>query len=275
MADKKKAAYLTIDDSPMSHTDELTSWLVEKHIPALLFARGKWMDPAEGHQEGFDKILRAIERGFTIANHSYSHDRASKIGFADQTAQIEKTQILIDRAYEVAGVQKPPRYFRFPHLDRGSGNAWPIDFGTVADQDRDYVQHLFWDGVRLETKDLPTDEQLKLKADLQKWLGDNGYEKLRTPDVAHRWWTDSELGEAVDALITFSTSDWMLGPRHVGKWDIKTFDDLTGKIDTDPFLNRTDSAHIVLAHDAGEDLLTITKNMVIHMLNSNFTFLKL
>lgn len=91
----------------------------------------------------------------------------------------------------------------------------------------------------------------------------------------------SELAEAIDSLVTFSTSDWMLGPRHKGKDSLKTIKDLTDKIDSDPFLNKEDTAHIILMHDdrdpqneKSEDLLTITENLVNHMLNQNFTFLQ-
>ncbi len=269
-----KKVYLTIDDSPSKNTDALTDFLSSLNIPAVLFARGEFMDPSAGNQEGFDKIVRAIRKGFIVGNHSYAHDRTSEVGYASQTTQIAKTQNLIDRAYEVAGAEPPPRYFRFPHLDRGCGNAHAIDFMTVPEQYRTYVQHLFWDGVRLETKEPPTPAQLQLKNDIQIWLLENGFKKLPTPDVTMPWWTESELGEAVDSLVTFSTSDWMVSPRHKGKWDIASTEDINKKIDADPWLNREDSAHIVLIHDDREDLLTVTENIINHMLNSNFIFLK-
>lgn len=266
-----KRAYLTIDDSPSHHTDELTDFLASKNVPAVLFARGAFMET----EDGFSKIVRAIQKGFTIANHSYAHERTSEIGFENQTQQILKTQNLIDRAYDEAGVAKPPRYFRFPHLDRGCGNAFPIDFGTVPEEHRNYVQHLFWDGVRLETKSSPAADQIKLKNNIQLWLAQNGFVRMPTPDVTLPWWTGTELESAIDAMITFSTSDWMLSPRHIGKWPIKTIGDLINKIDSDPFLNREDSAHIILMHDDREDLLTVAENLVNHYLNSNFTFFKI
>lgn len=264
-------AYLTIDDSPSRHTDELTDFLKANNVPAVLFARGAFMDM----DEGFEKIVRAIKKGFIISNHSYAHERTSEIGFESQTQQILKTQDLIDRAYEQAGVEGPPRYFRFPHLDRGCGNAWPIDFETVAEEYREYVKSLFWDGVRLESKEPPTSEQITLKNDIQKWLADNGFVKMPTPDVTLPWWKGSELEAAIDAMITFSTSDWMLTPRHAGKWPVKTVSDVMEKVKNDPFLGDENSAHIILMHDDREDLLTITENIVKDMLNSNFTFLKL
>lgn len=266
-----KKVYLTIDDSPSKHTDALTDMLLAKNIPALIFARGAFMET----DEGMAKIVRAIKKGFTIANHSYAHDRTSEAGFQSQTSQILRTQDLIDHAYSAAGVPPPPRYFRFPHLDRGCGNAWVIDFDTVPEPYRDYVQHLFWDGVRLESKALPTKEQIALKQNIQDWLRQNGFVKLPVPDVTFPWWTNSEMADAVDALITFSTSDWMAAPRHIGKWPIASAADICRKIDNDPFLNQEISASIVLIHDDREDLLTVSENIVNHMLKSNFTFLKL
>lgn len=266
-----KKAYLTIDDSPSPHTDELTDFLLSRQVPALLFARGAFMETPEG----FQKIVRAIRKGFRIGNHSYAHERTSEIGFDSQTTQILKTQALIDRAYSEAGIEPPDRCFRFPHLDRGCGNAWVIDFETVPAEYRAYVQHLFWDGVRLETTTPPTPFQIELKQSIQTWLIAQGFKKLHTPDVTFPWWEQSELGQAVDALITFSTSDWMLTPRHSGRWPIKTMEDLKQKIDRDPWLNRTDSAHIILAHDDREDSLTITENMVDHFLKQKFQFLPL
>ncbi len=264
-----KTAYLTIDDSPSRHTDEMVDFLVSSKIPALLFARGGFMEEVTY----FEKIVRAIKKGMVIANHSYAHERTSEIGFTSQTEQILKTQALIDRAYDFAEVKKPPRYFRFPHLDRGCGNAWVIDFETVPEPYRDFVKSLFWDGVRLETKEPPTSQQLQLKADIQTWLVDNGFQKFSPPDMTLPWWVQSELGEAIDVLITYSTSDWMITPRHIGKWPYKTIDDLCLKIKNDSYLSTHESAHIILMHDDREESLTITEKLITYFLNQNFRFL--
>jgi len=264
-----KNIYLTIDDSPSKDTDELVDFLLSHNIPALLFARGALMED----KDSFAKISRAIKHGFLIANHSYAHERTSEIGFKNQTEQITKTQILIDRAYDDAEVQRPPRYFRFPHLDRGCGNAWVIDFKTVPEHYRDFVTHLFHDGVRLENKDPPTSTQIQLKNDLQNWLKDNNFEKFSPLDINHPWWSESELSEATDMLMTYSTSDWMTTPRHLGKWIYKDTEALCKKIDDDPFLQSTTSSGIILMHDDREESLTITRKLIKHFLNQNFHFL--
>ena len=224
-------------------------------------------------EENFKKIIYAIKNGFLIANHSYAHERTCEIGFKNQTEQIIQTQKLIDKAYDIAEVERPPRYFRFPQLDRGCGNAWVIDFETVPKEYREYVQSLFWDGVRLENKDLPTPTQIQCKKDIQNWLIDNHFQKFSPYDVTFPWWVESELGAAIDVLITYSTSDWMATPRHLGKWPYKNTDDLCKKIDDDPFLLTSPSAHIVLMHDDREESLTITKKLITHFLNQNFSFL--
>lgn len=261
-------AYLTIDDSPSLHTDKLTDFLVERGVPAILFVRGAFME--EG--DGFQKIVRAIQKGMVIGNHSYAHDRTSVAGFESQTAQISRTQVLIEEAYKAAGEALPSRYIRFPHMDRGMG-GWIIDLDTVPDEYRAYVENLFWDGLRVETTARPSEELFDLKRKVQEWLKQEGFQKLPTPGVTHPWFVKSEMADAIDAMYTFSTSDWMLTPRHKGNWHYKTIEDLKRKIDEDIWLQKNDSAHIILAHDDREDSLEITTSLIDYFLEQDFDFL--
>ncbi|HEY8191255.1 MAG TPA: polysaccharide deacetylase family protein, partial [Alphaproteobacteria bacterium] len=66
-------AYLTIDDSPSAHTGELTVALQKRGVPALLFCRGDRME------KNPDAIVEALECGFVIGNHAYSHTRFSTL----------------------------------------------------------------------------------------------------------------------------------------------------------------------------------------------------
>jgi len=260
-------AYLTIDDSPSHDTDRLVDFLVERGVPAVLYVRGAFMED----DVNLNKIVRAIEKGFLISNHSYAHDRTSMVGFAEQTAQISKTQALIDRAYMAANEKQEIKSVRFPHIDRGTA-AHIIDFDTLAPEYRPYVQKMFWEGLNVQNLAPPTPEQMKLKNDMQDWLVQNGFEKLPTPDVTLPWFVDSELATAIDAMYTFSTSDWMLTPRHAGKCLYKTLDDLKQKIDDDIWLNTENSAHIILAHDDREDSFDVTTALIDHLLERDFNF---
>ena len=69
--------YLTIDDSPSPHTDEMIDYLAENNIPALLFCRGDFLEANP------EPILRAIEKGFVIGNHSYAHQPFGTLSHED------------------------------------------------------------------------------------------------------------------------------------------------------------------------------------------------
>ena len=263
-----RKAYLTIDDSPSLHTDQLTDFLVERGVPAILFVRGAFME----EKDNFQKIVRAIGKGLVIGNHSYAHDRTSVAGFESQSSQILQTQKLIEAAYKEADEPLPKRHIRFPHMDRGMG-GWIIDLDTVPSEYRAYVENLFWDGLRVETTERPPEKLFQLRLKMQDWLKAEGFEKLSTPDVTHPWFTGSEMAQAIDAMYTFSTSDWMLTPRHKGNWHYKTTEDLKKKIDTDIWLQYENSAHIILAHDDREDSLEITTSLIDYFLEQDFEFL--
>lgn len=261
-------AYLTIDDSPSKDTDRLVDFLVERGVPAVLYVRGEFMDT----QEGFGRVVRAIDKGFLVGNHSYGHERTSLVGFKEQTSQILKTQELIDKAYAAAGQKQPFKTFRFPHMDRGTG-AWIIDFDKAPGEHRDYLQRLFWEGLNVENLDRPASEKFELKDDIQDWLRTQGFDRLPVSGVTHPWFVNSEMNEAIDAMYTFSTSDWMLTPRHKGKQLYKDLDDLKQKIDSDIWLQREDGTHIILAHDDREDSFNVTTALIDHMLDTGFEFL--
>jgi peptidoglycan/xylan/chitin deacetylase (PgdA/CDA1 family) len=251
----KAKAYLTIDDSPSGETDALCDFLTRENVPAILFCRGDRMESDAG------PAVRAIRNGFVIGNHAYAHRRASRIGFAETTAEIARTDLLIDAAYSEAGVARPGKYFRFPHMDRGAG-GWVVDYDSAGDH-RPALVKLFGDGLNVSL-DPPGDDLKKLKADLQDWLRAQGFTRLPFGGVTHPWYADTEMNAAIDAMFTFSTSDWMITPRHAGRWPYKTPDDLIRKIDDDPWLGMKDSAHIILTHDQ-DGMLPVTQALVRHM----------
>ncbi len=240
----KRQACLTIDDSPSERMDDMVDWLAAKGVPAIFFCRGDRLATR------MDSAVRAIGKGSVIANHAYHHRRSSQIAFEEMTKEISDTQDMIDIAYRRANVTPPGRYFRFPHMDRGAG-GWIIDYDTLPDMYRDSVLRMFADGVNI-TLDPPDAAALRKKDMLQDWLKASGFDRMPCEDVTFPWFRQSEMAGAMDAMYTYSTSDWMLLPRHKGKWAWKTTDDLKHKIDADAWLQCQDSAHIVLAHDQAE-----------------------
>lgn len=261
MAGKK--LYLTIDDSPSPQTDGLTDYLLNKNIPAILFCRGDRL------AENMDPAVRAIEKGFVIANHAYNHRRASQLSFAEAVHEIESTEALIEKAYARAGRSRSGKHFRFPHMDRGCG-GWIVDYDALPEAHRETVIKLFGDGLNISLSP-PHEEQVVRKQKLQDYLKGEGYTAPDFAGVAHPWYTETELAQAMDAMFTYSTSDWMITPRHAGKWPYKTLQDLKDKIDNDKWLAAEDSANIILTHDQ-DDMLPTTKALLDHMIERKFSF---
>ena len=259
----KRNACLTIDDSPSERMDDMVDWLEAKGAPAVFFCRGDRLAAQ------MDSAVRAIGKGFVIANHAYHQRRSSQIAFEDVTREISDTQNLIEDAYRRAGTAPPGRYFRFPQMDRGTG-GWIIDYNTVPDQYRDTVIRMFADGLNI-TLDPPDETAIRKKILLQEWLKAAGFKRFPSDEVTFPWFRDSEMATAIDAMYTYSTSDWMLTARHKGKWAWKTLDDLKQKIDSDPWLKQTDSAHIVLAHDHAE-IHDETLALIAHCLDRGIHF---
>jgi peptidoglycan/xylan/chitin deacetylase (PgdA/CDA1 family) len=256
--------YLTIDDSPSPHTDALTDFLVERGIPALFFCVGERLAANP------EPIIRAIKKGFVIGNHTFHHWRSSQTSFEDFTNDILRTEELIEAAYVAAGVPRPGRYFRFPHMDRGTG-GWIIDYDRVDPAYREEVIRLFADGLNIDLTP-PSPELMEKKMRLQDWLSRHGFSRMPCDGVTFPWFQGGEMEDAIDAMYTFSTSDWMLLGRHRGKWPWKSLEDLKTRMDGDKNLQNSSSAHIILAHDK-EEIDFVTRDLLDHLLGQEFEFL--
>ncbi|MBU6234887.1 MAG: polysaccharide deacetylase family protein [Alphaproteobacteria bacterium] len=270
-------AYLTIDDSPTKHTVELTDWLLKNDIPAVFFCIGsEYTDinrKGVGMAQNPAPILDAIKKGFVVANHTYTHRRSSEISYEEVLDEIEKTESLIEGLYKQAGVARKHKLIRFPHLDRGAG-GWIVDF-TKSGPHEGVHKSLFFDGLNVKPTP-PTNEQLEKKIKIQDYLKREGYTAEVFSGVTHPWYAQTEIAEARDSLMTFSTSDWMLNPDFTKYseewgWPFKTLDALKGKIDSDAHLWRDDSRHVILAHDHN-GLFETTRDLVAHMKHQGMEF---
>lgn len=259
-----KAAYLTIDDSPSTHTDELTDFLVERGVPALLFCRGDMME-----KNGLNALVRAIDKGIVLGNHAYHHYRASEQPLGVYVEEIRATEALLDRAYDEAGVARENKYFRFPHIDRGTG-GWIIDYNQLNDTDRADVIAVFSDGLNISLEP-PTEEMIAKKGLLQEFLSQEGYTVFPADGITFPWYR-GELERAIDVPYTYSLSDWMLLKRHAGKWPYKTLADLKQKILDDRWLQTPGSVNIILAHDK-EEIDTVVRDLIDYCLDQDIQFL--
>ena len=259
-----RSAYLTIDDSASERMDDLVDYLVSKGIPAVFFCRG---DMLEANPQA---AVRAVKKGFVLANHTYSHQRASNFD-ADFTIQeIKQCEFLLERIYKEAGVQKSHKYFRYPHVDRGTA-GWIIDYDQATPTTKDTVMSEIAAGVNLPDMSKPSPEAFAKKQALQDYLKEAGYTDP-FKKVTHGWYNSGEIAQAHDCLFTFSNCDWMLLSRQLGKWPYKTLDDLKKKARQDPWLSIENSVNIIVAHDQVE-ICDMTIALIDDMVESGIQFI--
>jgi peptidoglycan-N-acetylglucosamine deacetylase len=271
----EKIAYLTIDDSPTRYTDELTDWLATRGIPAVLFCIGSTYTDlhvdGEGMEQNPEPIVRAIQKGFHVGNHLWSHRRASELTLEVIIEEIEKTEGLIDKLYRRSGKTRPAKLLRFPYIDRGTG-GWIVDYSAMGPH-RDYVTKMFSSGLNI-TLEPPSQRLIDKKHALQDYLKREGFRTDVYDGVTFDWYTNTEMVQARDHLCTFSTSDWMLNPafaRYNPDWTYHSVDDIKAAMNKDPCLNDPSSAHIIIAHDH-DGLTGVTTALVRHLLDRNYRF---
>jgi len=114
----RKIAHLTIDDSPSAKMQEKIDYLNAKGIPAIFFVRGEFVSynrPA---------LISALEHGFILGNHSFSHPPFSQRTLAQCIEEIEKTEFILEDLYKEARVERKWKLIRFPFGDKGGGRDW-------------------------------------------------------------------------------------------------------------------------------------------------------
>lgn len=203
---RKKRIYLTIDDAPSSYMKLKVDELFQKNIPAIWYCRGEYM------QKHLDHVVYAINKGYLIGNHSYSHPYFSKISLEQAKEEILKTEELIQLAYEKAGTRRPYKLFRFPYLDKG------------------------------ESKNVFHKEQLQLL------LKQMGFQRAVFDGIHYFYYKDRQLDIGIDAPWTFDAKEYALFNKDL---DSNFFIQRMLQKDPEQGLGLSlhDSNDIVLLHD--------------------------
>lgn len=246
-------SYLTIDDSPSTRMDDLVDYLLSKNIPAMFFCRGDLLE------ENSSSAIRALQKGFVLANHAYSHQRSSQKDFSWVVNEIERTEKLLDDIHATANVKKKGNFFRFPQLDRGTA-GWIADYDTYDAKARDELLGVFASGLNVQSMERPSKDDFQKRDRLQKYLAMKGYTQPFI-GVTHSWFKNGDLAGASDCLYTYSNCDWMLTARHLGKWPYQNIEDLKLRARADKTLTGADCVNIILAHDQAE-ILDITIELI-------------
>ncbi len=220
-----KTAYLTIDDAPSDDFGEKIDYLAEQGIPAVIFCRG------ESVKSRPDLSVYAVQRGFILGNHSYSHPYFSDLDLDACFDQIMRTDALLNAVYQRAGVARAAKYFRFPFGDKG-GLTYDDPFSG-------------YEGEGLERKDR-----------LQAFLRGMGYSKPKFPGITYQYYRAAGLDQDVDWYWTFDTVDYGL-LMDEPPFGINSIEKIFDRMDEDDpeggrGLNDPASEEIILMHDFAE-----------------------
>lgn len=109
--------YLTIDDAPSADLPEKLSILDSFDVPTLFFCEGRRLSDYPDHAR------QAVEAGFSLGNHTYSHRRSSELSVDEFRNELARTESLLNDVYDQTTVTRPARMFRFPYGDRGGDQS--------------------------------------------------------------------------------------------------------------------------------------------------------
>lgn len=242
-----KVIYVTVDDSPTSHTRKMLEMFREFNISAIFFCRGDRI------VEHFDVALRILDEGHHIGNHSHDHRPSSELTVKDWFDDLQRTEVLINQAYYRAGIARPGKYYRFPYLDRGDGMRLEELLSQVETGHRKLL-------LELNNSALQYQNLLRLENFVSPYS-----------DLNHPVFCSAKENDWRDSLITYSTFDWKLTARHTQR-EGATLDGLKNRILADFSNDTRTKSQVILFHDDPDDLTAEIKELITLYQRFNFTF---
>lgn len=220
-----KKAYLTIDDSPSKDMGYKVDLLKSKNIDAIWFCRGDLLEKRP------QEAIHAIQQGFIIGNHSYSHPHFSDISIESAHNEIEKTDKIIENLYKASDIKRPLKVFRFPYGDKGV-KAW--------------VWH----------HEKPNKEQQNRKEEIQSILQNLGYKQPNFKRIRYKHYHELNLDRDLDCYWTYDVMEYWIHSKP-GYYNISNEEDVYKRMEKDdPYnwlgFNQDLSNEIVLLHDHPE-----------------------
>lgn len=123
----KKEIFLTFDNGyENGYTEQILDVLKKEKVPATFFVTGHYLKSAE------DLVIRMVEEGHIIGNHSYNHPDFTKVSDERLKEELERVQKL---TYKITG-QKHMAYVRPP---RGVFSERTINLAKELG-----YTHVFW-----------------------------------------------------------------------------------------------------------------------------------
>ena len=188
-------------------------------------------------QQHEDALRAAVELGFLLGNHSFSHPHFSDLSVEECKREILQTDELIDHIYQSTGLERPAKYFRFPYFDSG-GDASGLAYEAK------------WSGPASEWFRYEYDDKRK---QLQTYLWDLGYRQPKFDGINLKYCDNPNLLTGVDVHCTYDQSEYWLHEANA-PFGLSTEAAILGRIEEDyPYqgrsLNCEETVDIMLVHD--------------------------
>ncbi|HKM34152.1 MAG TPA: polysaccharide deacetylase family protein [Lachnospiraceae bacterium] len=157
--ENKKLIALTFDDGPNTGTSmEVLDILAKHQVKASFFLIGNLIT-----KETIPVILREVEMGCEIHNHSWTHPFMNKMTEEEIRQEIIKTS---EKIIEITG--KEPRFFRPPFIEVNDLMYDVIDMPFICGQGvEDWVPHVSAEERAKRVLDQAVDGSIVLLHDLQ------------------------------------------------------------------------------------------------------------
>lgn len=184
-----KKVYLTFDDGPSTHTDEILDILKANNVKATFFCI------YNEDERIWPAYSRIVEEGHTLGMHSYSH--VYDTVYADRDSFVEDVTQIHDFLYEQTGVDC--RFYRFPG---GSSNT--VSKVSVQDLvtylDSEGIVYFDWNALSGDAVDGSLSPE-QLNANIMKYVrGNAGDSVVLMHDLKNNDATMQGLQDLLDTL---------------------------------------------------------------------------
>ena len=180
-------------------------------------------------EKNYTEAQYVLKKGMILGNHSYSHPHFSTLSLNECIEEIQRNEEVLNKLYESVGIQKTYRPFRFPFGDKGGSNY----------------------------------------EDIQKYLKENGFNKLDDSRITYPYWKENRLDKDIDTYWTYDVEEYRVRPNS----DFCR-EDVLKKIDEFDF---NDGNQIILlhAHDETEAMWNdYYKEIIDRLLQKNINFIE-
>jgi peptidoglycan-N-acetylglucosamine deacetylase len=230
-----KKAYLTIDDAPSKDFRNKVDFLSNKNIPAIFFCWGENMAKYE------EDLIYAIQKGFILGNHSWSHPHFSDLTLDECKQEIKSTDIVLDRVYQKSQIERAAKFFRFPYFDCG---------GSQKNSEIEKTTSKF------VGENLFNSNEDKRK-ELQIYLQGLGYRQPNFQGITLNWVAESMLLHCFDIGCTFDQMEYWLDKPNA-PFGLNKAETILARIDENypeqgRALNDFRTTDIILIHDHNPD----------------------